>query len=135
MNKFHAAMAVSFAMMALTPQAHASFDDQARCEPVGDGEHLVIFSARDADKASVQYQIFGENGVEIRPIVTQLTARYNYPESGARYEGGEYILLTTNTTSVLIYGVGSDMPGHTECTIVAEQPEPTLQAPQQPNSQ
>jgi len=121
-SKFCCAAALAVTIV-LAPSAQASFDDQARCDPVGDGEHLVIFSARDANKASVQYQISSENAADAKPVVTQLTARYNYPESGGRYEGGEYILLTTNKTVVLIYGVGSDMPGHTECTLVAEAPE------------
>jgi len=121
MYKFVATAGIILSAFAAAAPAYASFDDQFRCDPVGDGEHLVIMSARDANKASVQYSIVGENSGE-SIVTTQLKAVYNFPESGARYTGGEYMLLLTNSNAVLLYGIGSENEGHTECSFVGEGP-------------
>ncbi|GAB5486507.1 MAG: hypothetical protein Pars2KO_00770 [Parasphingorhabdus sp.] len=96
----------------------ASLNDQFRCDAVGDGEHLVILSGLDSNKATVQYQINKDGAVSKSPSVTELTAVYRYPESGARYAGGEYVLLLTNNSAVLLFGIGNGQEGHTECTFV-----------------
>ena len=103
--------------------AIASFDDQFRCEPVGDGQYVITISAKDANKASVYYDIQKEGVVMPPAPLISLTAAYNYPESGARYVGGEYMLLTTNRTAVLLYGIGTKQEGHTECGMDSVQSE------------
>jgi Bacterial SH3 domain len=123
LTPFMLGAASALSLIALASPAQASLNDQFGCQPVGDGEHLVIFDAFDSNKATVQYQIQSENALDAGPVVTPLRAKYNYPESGARYEGGDYILLTTNSTAVLIYGADSDEPGHTECTFIGGEPE------------
>ena len=129
MKKIALSMA-SGAGMALfvTTPAHASFDDQFRCEGVGDGEHLVVVSSKDSNRASVHFSSGIDSIPPVLPEITELNAVYNYPESGARYEGGEYIFLTTSKTAILIYGAGTPNPGHVECSFAGEDTADTADA-------
>lgn len=118
MLKAVTATAFALSVTALASPAQASLDDQFRCEPVGDGEHVVTLSGRNAKTASVFYRVTSGAGEGTASALDELTAVYNFNDSGARYVGGGYMLLTTNSTLVLLYGIGTDQEGHTECKYV-----------------
>lgn len=118
MLKAVAATAFALSVTVLASPAQASLDDQFRCESEGDGEHVVILSGRNAKTANVFYRETSGAGEGTESALEELTADYILRESGSRYVGGEYMLLTTNSTLVLLYGIGSDQEGHTECKYV-----------------
>lgn len=114
MQKSIIIMAGIAAFGVVSSPAHASLNDQFRCDAVGDGEHLVILDSFDPKKATVQYTIGSDNGGSTS--VTDLVAEYNDGENGARYVGDDYVVLTTKSSMILMYGQGGEYPGHVECT-------------------